>query len=247
MRLENELTKNQILEDYLNLVSFGNNAYGIEVAAERYFNESMVHLTLPQSALLAGLVQAPSALDPIKHPAEAARRRRQVLQAMVATHKITVRQETAANASPLPTKLFYPKASQRSYYIDAVLNQLSSSGSEAAVGSRATCSAPPTPRRSTSLYEGGLQIYTNYDPVMQFEATSRSPASFPTNQSQFTAALVVDRQHQRRGARGRLRARLPGERVRSRGRRSRPPGRVRRSRASPSRPRFRPATRPTTG
>ena len=76
MRLEGELTKSQILEDYLNLVSFGNNAFGIEVAAERYFNKTMSQLTLPESALLAGLVQAPSALDPITHPQAAARRRR---------------------------------------------------------------------------------------------------------------------------------------------------------------------------
>jgi len=190
MRLENELTKSQILEDYLNLVSFGNNAYGIEVAAERYFNEPMTRLTLPQSALLAGLVQAPSALDPINHPAEAARRRRQVLQAMVETHKITVRQETAANSAPLPTRIFYPKASQRSYYIDALLDQLSNPNP----------SVPSDPANALGttraeikhrLYEGGLKIYTNYDPVMQFEASLAITGIVPANQSQFTAALVA--------------------------------------------------------
>jgi membrane peptidoglycan carboxypeptidase len=102
-RLEHELTKSQILEDYLNLVPFGNNAFGIEVAAERYFNETMYQLTLPQAALLAGLVQAPSRLDPIAHPAAAARRRATVLQVMADTHKVTVAQADAANSAPLPT------------------------------------------------------------------------------------------------------------------------------------------------
>jgi len=190
MRLENELTKSQILEDYLNLVSFGNNAYGIEVAAERYFNESMVHLTLPQSALLAGLVQAPSALDPINHPAEAARRRRQVLQAMVQTHKITTRQESAANSAPLPTRIFYPKASQRSYYIDALLDQLSNPNS-AVPWDPANALGATRAEAKHRLYEGGLRIYTNYDPVLQFEATLAITGIVPSNQSQFTAALVA--------------------------------------------------------
>jgi len=190
MRLEHELTKDQILEDYLNLVPFGNNAFGIEVAAERYFDESVGHLTLPQSAMLAGLVQAPSALDPIRHPAEAARRRREVLQAMVSTHDITVRQETAANAAPLPTKVFYPRASQRSYYIDAVLNQLSNPN-PFDPSDPANALGKTHAQVIQALYEGGLHIFTNYDPVMAVEANAAISNIIPQNQSQFTAALVA--------------------------------------------------------
>ena len=68
IQLESKLTKSEILEHYLNFVPFGNNAFGVEVAAERYFNKSVGSLTLAESALLAGLVQAPTALDPITHP-----------------------------------------------------------------------------------------------------------------------------------------------------------------------------------
>ena len=124
MQLEDKLTKNQILEDYLNLVPYGNSAYGIEVAAERYFDKPVFALTLPESALLAGLVQAPSALDPTRHPAAAARRRGEVLQAMLQTHKITAAQARAANRVPLPTHTSYPQSSQRSYYIDALIDRL---------------------------------------------------------------------------------------------------------------------------
>jgi penicillin-binding protein 1A len=190
MRLEHELTKNQILEDYLNLVPFGNNAFGIEVAAERYFDESVAHLTLPQAALLAGLVQAPSALDPITHPAEAARRRREVLQAMIATHTITVRQETAANSAPLPTKVFYPQASQRSYYIDAVLNQLSNPN-PFDPSDPANALGKTRAQIKQALYEGGLHIFTNYDPVMAVDANLAISNVIPQNQTQFTAALVA--------------------------------------------------------
>src|SRR6185436_10166025 len=92
MRLEHEMSKDEILEDYLNLVYFGNGAYGVQAAAERYFQgpfnpKPLQHLSLAQAALLAGLIQSPEALNPIKHPDLAARRRSEVLDAMVANHK----------------------------------------------------------------------------------------------------------------------------------------------------------------
>jgi membrane peptidoglycan carboxypeptidase len=189
VRLENELTKTQILEDYLNLVPFGNNAYGIEAASERYFNQTMFQLTLPESALLAGLVQAPSALDPILHPTAAARRRTQVLEAMVANHKITTAQEAAADSAPLPTKLFYPEPSQRSYYIDALLEQLTNPNPKLP-SDPANVLGLTRAQATQLLYEGGLRIYTNYDPAMQFEAQLSIAKNVPSNQSQFTAALV---------------------------------------------------------
>ena len=189
MRLEHELSKDQILEDYLNLVSFGNNAYGIEVAAERYFNETMYQLTLSQSALLAGLVQAPSLLDPIRHPAAAARRRAIVLRVMVDTHKITAQQAAAANLVPLPTRVFYPEASQRSYYIDALLNQLSTPNPHQPSDPANVLGTNKSAARNR-LLEGGLRIYTNYDPKMQTLADASIANIVPQNQSQFTAALV---------------------------------------------------------
>ena len=158
MRLEHELTKNQILEDYLNLVPFGNNAYGIEVAAERYFDETMVQLTLPQSALLAGLVQAPSALDPITHPGRrppgaapgAARR-------WSRRTRSPLRQAGGRERGAAADEALLPEASQRSYYIDALLDQLHEPEPEPAVGSRQRARHARAPRRSSCLYEGGLR------------------------------------------------------------------------------------------
>jgi membrane peptidoglycan carboxypeptidase len=189
VKLESELSKNQILQDYLNLVSFGNNASGVEVASERYFNESVLSLTLPQAALLAGLVQAPTTLDPITHPAAAARRRSEVLEAMFETHKITARQQVAANSAPLPTRTFYPEASQRSYYIDALLEQLEAPN-PFIPGDPANVLGKTPAAAKKRLYEGGLRIYTDYDPGMQLAADAAIANIIPSNQTQFTAALV---------------------------------------------------------
>jgi penicillin-binding protein 1A len=188
-RLEDELTKDEILEDYLNLVGFGHNAFGIEVASERYFSKTMPQLTLPESALLAGMVQAPSALDPIAHPQAAARRRRQVLEAMVETHKITQAQADTADAAPLPTRVFYPEPSQRSYYIDALLKQLTSPNPDDPQNPANVLGRNEREARRL-LYQGGLKIYTNYDPVLQYAAQLSIADVVPDTQTQFTAALV---------------------------------------------------------
>jgi membrane peptidoglycan carboxypeptidase len=97
--LEKELTKQQILERYLNIAPFGNGAYGIYAAAEVYFNVDPKHLTLDQAALLASLVKAPTAFDPTKRSGEsqALQRRTYVLNNMVQMHVITRAQANAAN------------------------------------------------------------------------------------------------------------------------------------------------------
>jgi len=189
VRLEGELTKNQILEDYLNLVPFGHNAYGIEVAAERYFNKTMYQLTLPEAALLAGLLQAPSALDPIAHPGKAAWRRGVVLQVMEQTHKITQAQADEANAAPLPTTTYYPEPSQRSYYIDAMIGSLLEPKSKDPADP-ANVLGRDEHERLRKLRTGGLRIYTNYDPAQQYLAQLAISDVIPKNQDQFTAALV---------------------------------------------------------
>src|SRR5947209_16719066 len=71
IRVEKELGKQQILENYLNITFFGEQAYGIQAAARRYFSTDAKNLTLEQSALLAGLVQSPTRYDPLADPQEA--------------------------------------------------------------------------------------------------------------------------------------------------------------------------------
>jgi membrane peptidoglycan carboxypeptidase len=80
--VEHQLTQNQLLAAYLNVAYFENEAYGVEVAAQRYFSTTAQRLTLPQAALLAGLVQNPARFDPMTQPAAALARRNQVLTRM---------------------------------------------------------------------------------------------------------------------------------------------------------------------
>ena len=81
-RLEDELGKKKILENYLNITFFGEQAYGVEAASQRYFSKHAKDLDLDQAALLAGLVQSPTQYDPIKDEPTALRRRNTVLERM---------------------------------------------------------------------------------------------------------------------------------------------------------------------
>lgn len=100
MSLERVLSKDEILRRYLNIAYFGDGAYGIEAAARHYFAVSAADLDLPQSAMLAGLVQNPLAYNPALHPKAGADRRNVVLGRMSALGWITAAQATAAQRRP---------------------------------------------------------------------------------------------------------------------------------------------------
>jgi membrane peptidoglycan carboxypeptidase len=97
--IDGRYSKEQILDLYLNLTYFGENAYGIENAAERYYGKHAKDLTLAEAAMLAGLPQAPSATDPYKNPEGAYKRMHYVLGGLVAMGKVT--QQDADAADPL--------------------------------------------------------------------------------------------------------------------------------------------------
>src|SRR3990172_5165550 len=96
LRIENKLTKKQILELYLNQIYFGHGAYGVEIAARDYFNKGVDKLTLGECALLAGLPKAPNTYSPLRNPALAKRRRDYVLERMLEDKKITKSQQQNA-------------------------------------------------------------------------------------------------------------------------------------------------------
>jgi penicillin-binding protein 1C len=100
--VEGIYTKDQILENYLNTIPYGGTAYGIEAASETYFNKPAKDLDLAESALLAGLPQAPSTYSPFgAHPELAKGRQEEVLKQMVANKYITQDQANQADAEPL--------------------------------------------------------------------------------------------------------------------------------------------------
>ena len=101
LQLERSLSKEEILARYLNIVSFGNGAAGIAAAARTYFNTTADQLTVPQAALLAGMVRSTTATDPVTNPEAALERRNVVIRQMREQQMIDEAQMQAALAEPL--------------------------------------------------------------------------------------------------------------------------------------------------
>ena len=105
LKLDTDYSKAQILQMYLAVVYFGHGYYGLNAASTGYFNRPPDTLSWAQASLLAGLVQAPTAYDPLQHYALARQRERHVLDRLAATGKLTMTQANAAFAAPLAAGL----------------------------------------------------------------------------------------------------------------------------------------------
>jgi penicillin-binding protein 1A len=179
LRLENRYTKDQILEMYLNDVYFGNGVYGIGTAARYYFDEPAAKLDLAQSALLAGLIQAPSDYDPVTHPDDALSRRDEVLDRMQSLGWITADEADAARATTIKLAPKAGRTTQRVqpffvYYLRNLIIDDPHGEFDAFGRTR--------DQRIHTLYQGGLKIYTTLDPSWQRyaqQAVDRSPSVSP--------------------------------------------------------------------
>ncbi|WP_371555843.1 transglycosylase domain-containing protein [Streptomyces longwoodensis] len=109
IQVEEELGKKKILENYLNITFFGEQAYGVEAASQRYFSQHAKDLTLPQAALLAGIVQSPTFYDPMNEPEQATERRNVVLERMAELGDVSQAEADAAKKTPLGLKATQPK------------------------------------------------------------------------------------------------------------------------------------------
>lgn len=162
--LGEKLTKKQILNRYLNIVYFGDGAYGVEAAARHFFGVHASQLTLPQAALLGGLVQDPTAYNPRLHPTNALTRRNIVLARMTQLHDITPAQAAAAAATPLGLHVAQPQegcgVSSAPFFCTWVVGQLAH---DPALGHTVK-------QRVAALYSGGLTIRTTLDPAVQAAA-----------------------------------------------------------------------------
>ena len=184
--LEKSLTKNQILEGYLNLVYYGGQAYGVEAAARHYFGVSAATLDLPQAATLAGLVQLPSESDPIKNPARALARRNVVLDRMRTLNLITDPAWRAAKATPMvthnqpaPSSCALSPYPYFCTYATAWLKELPALGKTPA-------------ERIQTINRGGLTIQTTLNPKMQAAAQQELIARVPIgNPKDIGAAAAV--------------------------------------------------------
>ena len=185
MAAEETLTKEQILERYLNIAYFGAGAYGVEAAARRYFSVTAKQLTLPQAALIAGMVQSPSLYDPTKNPELALTRRNAVLQRMRSVGVITAAEYARTRRLPLGLKLSTAsngcQSSYAPFFCEYVRYEV-----------RDTPSLGPTPEaREQRLRQGGLIIRTTLDAKDQSAAAKAVRAQvYPQNSVAAAIAMV---------------------------------------------------------
>ena len=161
IKLEKQNSKDQILSKYLNIAFFGQNSYGIETAAQTYFGVDASKLTVPQGAMLVGLVKAPSDYDPFAHPQAARDRRDQVIDNMLSQNYITAAQDKAYKATPLKTApqsvpargcaFANPQILNVGFFCDYALNWLETTGGLS----------------DKKINTAGLKIVTTIDPNLQ--------------------------------------------------------------------------------
>jgi len=170
--LEQKFSKEQIFEIYANWVPLGQRGSfaisGFAEASRTYFNKNIKDLTIPEAALLAGIIQGPSWLDPYRHSERATARRNVVLDSMVETHAIAKEQAEKAKATPLKLAPPNVEASDAPYFVDLVRDTLTSK----------------IPERE--INEQAYRIYTTLDPDLQRAAAQAVDAGIKLVDEQVT-------------------------------------------------------------
>ncbi|MFE2563489.1 transglycosylase domain-containing protein [Streptomyces mirabilis] len=188
IQLEEKLGKKKILENYLNITFFGEQAYGIEAAAQRYFSKPAKDLNLQESALLAGIVQSPSRYDPVNDEAEATKRRNTVLQRMAEVHDISQQEADQAKEAKLGLKVSQPKngcitaVKGASFFCKYVENVFLT---DPVFGKTKEA-------RAKLWNQGGLTIRTTLDPQAQKSVQSSIKSHVNKSDSVATAATLVE-------------------------------------------------------
>jgi membrane peptidoglycan carboxypeptidase len=184
IRLEKKISKTEILERYLNTVFLGNNAYGLQAAAETYFGKNVEELTMIEGAFLAGLVRSPSGYDPIGNPEPARRRFRQVTERLAIVGLVTEAEaDDLAENWPMPERVQkIPTISTKpTYYTEALREYLLT---------RSNLLGETEQERANLLFRGGLRIHTTFRPDLQVLA-EEARNTLPNTAVGFDASLVT--------------------------------------------------------
>ena len=160
VRLEEQMSKDEILERYLNTIYLGNHSYGIQTAAETYFGVSVGELDPGQAALLAGMIRDPIDYNPFVYPEVAVERRRIALSRMVAEGIIPPEAAELYGEVPLPTEPTQYTPPPDDYFVEEVKQALLA---DPRLGETAT-------ERFDAVFRGGLQVHTTLDPGVQAAA-----------------------------------------------------------------------------
>ncbi|MEJ5253735.1 MAG: transglycosylase domain-containing protein [Acidimicrobiales bacterium] len=194
IRLEQQLSKDEILERYLNAVYFGSGAYGVQAAAETYWGVGVEQLGYAEGAMLAALIANPEQYDPIRHPERAYEQRRAALDRLVALGKISREDAVRYGSAPLPVNRCSTAGPRpagcgdgielpppENYFVENVKQQLLADPRLGATRDE----------RIERLFGGGLRIFTTLDPKMQLAAELAHAQGVPRNSKGVTAAIVT--------------------------------------------------------
>jgi penicillin-binding protein 1A len=190
VKLERELSKEEILGRYLNAIYFGRGAYGVGAASRAYFGKDIREIGLPEAAYLAGLIRAPEAADALVHPEEASRRRDVTLAALLKQRKVTAEQVERAKSVDWKdlviarrdrTKLDIDPSLEAiggTYFIEEIRKELLDKYGEGV------------------LYGGGLRIYVTLDTKLQKYAWDAVTSTLNQPDDPAAALVAVDSQGQ---------------------------------------------------
>jgi membrane peptidoglycan carboxypeptidase len=177
-RLEKMMSKEEILDRYVNTVYFGNHAYGIQAAAETYFGVNARDLNPGQGALLAGLIRNPVSYNPVRYPERAAERLDVALERLVDVGSLTEAEAAVwKQATPIPTAVHNLLPRANDYFASLVEQQL--------LADKRLGSTPE--ERFNAVYFGGLKVYTTYSPQAQAQAQAARDRNLPLVNGVFAA------------------------------------------------------------
>lgn len=185
--LEKELSKDEILTVYLNLICLANNCYGVEAAANMYYDKDAMELNLNEAATIAGITQRPEYYNPLKNPDNAKYKRDVVLTKMCELEMISVeeRDETMQKGLELNDTYKEMRARIFSYFTDNLLNEVISDLQEEKGYSKDMA--------EQLVYSGGLSIYATVDPKIQniTENFYKNKSNFPSIKKEAQSAMII--------------------------------------------------------
>lgn len=178
LQIEEIMSKDIILENYLNTINLGSGCYGVQAASQRYFNKDVSELTISESAVIAAITQNPYGYNPIYHPEENAKRRAHVLEYMRDNGHITQAEYEEAMADDVysriqETSVITTDTTPYTYFTDELINQVLNDLQEQ--------KAYTYTQAVNALYSGGLKIYSTQDSYIQqiCDEEINNPENYP--------------------------------------------------------------------
>lgn len=195
IEIEKRLSKQEILEGYLNRIYLGNGVYGVGTAADYYFSKPVTELNLGESAMLAGMIRFPEGNNPVDNAVNAEARRNIVLDQMAADGIVTAEQRDAAKSISVPEmlKVHHIDAFDYPFWVDWVTRLLVSEPAAEGLGSQLAAleaMGATDAERTQAVFQSGLRIHTTLDPRLQDLAQASVDKHLPNAPSDPLGAIV---------------------------------------------------------